>query len=135
MILGFKPQFKEHILKHSKIHTIREDKRNYWSGGATIHFSTGVRTKNYHCFKEDFCRGTQKIEIQYFDKYCSDLHYAVIVDGFVRKFEIFIDGFPIGWEKIGQLIKNDGFDEKIDFFRFFKKDFKGKIIHWTDLRY
>lgn len=28
-----------------------------------------------------------------------------------------------------------GFDSVKDFFRYFNKDFKGKIIHWTDLKY
>ncbi len=31
--------------------------------------------------------------------------------------------------------RKQGFDSVEDFFRWFDTDFKGKIIHWTDLRY
>jgi hypothetical protein len=34
-----------------------------------------------------------------------------------------------------QFVQNDGFDSIEDFFSYFDKGFKGKIIHWTDLRY
>ncbi len=135
MILGFKPQFKQPILNGTKIHTIREDKTNRWKVGKEIHFATGVRTKQYECFKQGICKGVQTIELQYFDKHCSDLHYQIVVDGIVRKFEIFINGFPADWRKIGLLVKNDGFATKEDFFRWFNKDFIGKIIHWTDYKY
>ena len=33
------------------------------------------------------------------------------------------------------LARNDGFDSIQAFFEWFKEDFEGKIIHWTDLRY
>ena len=36
---------------------------------------------------------------------------------------------------IEALVQNDGFDSADDFFSYFNKDFKGKIIHWTDLKY
>ena len=132
MILGFKPQFKEPILNGTKIHTIREDKNNRWHFGKLIQFATGVRTKNYHCFKEGVCFGTQRIEIK---------HQA----GFV---EVFIDGVHFGeiyhhglddiYEYTVDLInlaKNDGFENIEDFFKWFNKDFKGKIIHWTKFKY
>lgn len=34
-----------------------------------------------------------------------------------------------------QLALNDGFDTIEDFFAYFNKDFTGKLIHWTDLKY
>jgi hypothetical protein len=40
-----------------------------------------------------------------------------------------------GDEEMIRLARNDGFDSVEDFFSFFPEDFKGKIIHWTDLRY
>lgn len=55
MILSFKKQFSEPILKGTKIHTIREDKPNRWKPGNKIHFANGVRTQNYNCFKESVC--------------------------------------------------------------------------------
>ena len=33
------------------------------------------------------------------------------------------------------LVQNDGFASISDFFKFFNKDYTGKIIHWTDLKY
>lgn len=33
------------------------------------------------------------------------------------------------------LAKNDGFSGVKEFFEWFSEDFKGKIIHWTDLKY
>jgi hypothetical protein len=60
MILGFKPQFKEPILKGTKIHTLRDDEQERWRVGMTIHFATGVRTKYYNCFKQDKCKSTQQ---------------------------------------------------------------------------
>lgn len=52
MILSFKEQFIPKILDGTKIHTIREDKKNRWEAGKKIHFATGVRTKNYKCPKK-----------------------------------------------------------------------------------
>ena len=37
--------------------------------------------------------------------------------------------------EIEQLAQNDGFDTIEDFFAYFNDDFKGKIIHWTNLKY
>lgn len=31
------------------------------------------------------------------------------------------------------LANNDGFDNAVDFFKWFNKDFEGEIVHWTDL--
>jgi hypothetical protein len=59
--------FPEKIIEEIKIHTIREDKKDRWKAGRKIHHATGVRTKNYRCFREAVCTGTQTIEIVYFD--------------------------------------------------------------------
>lgn len=124
MILGFKQQFKEPTLKGTKIHTIREDKHNRWKAGKIIHFATGVRTKNYNCFKEGVCVSVQTIEIKHNKNVCKVLSRTVIVDG--RELE------PT---EILRLAKNDGFKTKNDFFDWFNKDFKGKLIHWTNKKY
>ena len=124
MILGFKPQFKEPILNGTKIHTIRADKNNRWHFGKLIQFATGVRTKNYHRFKEGVCFGTQKIEIQY--DYIQPMGHTVSVK---------IDDRYLTLDEIDLLAKNDGFECKSEFFEWFDKDFTGKIIHWTKFRY
>jgi len=116
MILSFKPQFKEKILNGSKIHTIR-GVTNRWFPGRKIHFATGVRTKNYNCFKEGECIGLQKIYISSFLEY------------------IEIDGRTLTVNQEMQLASNDGFDSLHDFYKWFDKDFQGVIIHWTDKKY
>ena len=126
MILPFKEQFVIPILDCTKIHTIREDKTNRWKAGNVIHGATGVRTKNYNQFFEDVCRSTQKIEIKY-DNKCSDWP-AVIIDG--KEHRIYHKP-----NVILQLAMNDGFKHPSEFSEWFKSDFKGKIIHWTDFKY
>lgn len=132
MILGFKPQFKEKILSGSKIHSIRIDKNNRWKPGKKIHLATGVRTKNYECFKEDECRSVQSVEMKFFK---SGL-ILIAVDG----------KLPLHREAATVFIKNDGFEFFDDFYNFFvkrrdkKKNFraitiKAKIIHWTNFKY
>ncbi len=124
MILSFKKQFKEPILKGTKKHTIREDKPNRWKVGNKIHFATGVRTKNYECFKEGVCVSVQEIEIT------RPVWSEYLNDTIVR-----IDGIALTEKEQQQLAWNDGFTNLIDFWLWFKGDFKGKIIHWTDLKY
>ncbi len=122
MILSFKPQFKEPILTGTKIHTIRTDVPGRWKEGNQIHFATGVRTKEYECFKKGKCLSVQDIEIIRMSEELTDT--IVKVDG--RKLllgELYALGF------------SDGFESLIAFLLWFKDGFKGKIIHWTDLRY
>lgn len=63
MILSFNKKFKEPIETGTKIHTIRLDKPNRWRAGKTIHFATGIRTKNYDNFKVGRCMSIQYIKI------------------------------------------------------------------------
>lgn len=123
MILGFKERSKQPILDGTKIHSIREDKHDRWKAGRKIHGATGVRTKNYNCFFEDVCKSIQKIEIQ----------HTVILG--TRLSRITIDGVLQSTEQIEKLAINDGFKNRDDFFKWFDKDYTGKIIHWTDFRY
>lgn len=104
-----------------KRHTIREDASNRWRPGMYIHFAINNRTKNRFQFAPVLkCVSVQEIEIIPVGKYG-----MVKIDGqnllFVKSFE--------------QLAINDGFDSVEDFFAYFNKDFKGKIIHWTNLKY
>lgn len=124
MILGFKPEFQEPILKGTKIHTIREDKPNRWKAGNKIHYATGVRTKKYNQFKLGECVSVQQIEITrpIWSEYLND---AVVK----------IDGKTLTKEQQQQLAYNDGFSNLLSFWLWFNEDFKGKIIHWTDFKY
>ena len=124
MVLGFKPQFEEPILKKKKKHTIREDKNDRWKPGMKIHFATGVRTKLYHQFYEGFCKSTQIINIIY-DNIPPVGNVATIT----------IDGRAITIYELRTLAINDGFEDVSEFLNWFSEDFEGKIIHWTDLKY
>lgn len=133
MILGFKRQFPGKILLGDKIHTIRIDKYNRWKPGRLINFAMGVRTKEYYEFKKDTCISTQKIKISYnpgggVNVFIDDLffHYQT--------------SWGLAWtpetkSKMDDLARSDGFNSISEFFKWFNKDFEGKIIHWTNKRY
>lgn len=129
MILAFKPKFVEPILNGTKIHTIRQDKSNRWKKGKDIHFATGVRTKNYNCFKEGKVISTQRIFMTYAHNYIIEI---TIGDRYIYSFQ----------EK-ENIAKNDGFANWEAFFNYFypvitnseDECFSGKIIHWTDFKY
>jgi hypothetical protein len=140
MNLGCKTEFKDgkptnfvnKILDGFKIHTIRLDSKNRWKKGTKIHFATGVRTKNYKCFKIGECVSTQKIEFKW-----RNHNKGLVSESW--SVQVFIDDkdVTIG-DIIDELAKNDGFDNRKDFFEWegwFRKNFVGKIIHWTDKRY
>lgn len=117
MILGFKKQFVEPIINGTKIHTIREDKTNRWKKDRVIQMSTGVRTKQYKQFAEKICTGVRSIEINPINKTVS-----MIVNGTEEHF--FND------KGIDILSKNDGFNSSAEFWEWFNKPFKGKLIYW-----
>lgn len=132
MILGFKKQlpggkesrFKEKILEGVKQHTIREDPQDRWQKGMGIQMAYGVRTKDYEQFNADredlqTCTGIQKIEIKW------KKHECILT----------VDGRVLSRNKMEKLAINDGFDDLVSFLTWFSADFKGKIIHWTKLRY
>ncbi|PKP11975.1 MAG: hypothetical protein CVU09_00305 [Bacteroidetes bacterium HGW-Bacteroidetes-4] len=112
-----------------KKHTIRADIHNRWKPGNKIHMVVFNRSKNQFQFAPVLeCKSVQKIEIIYSNPN-SDYPF-VKIDG--ARYNV--------WEKSGlkmisEIAINDGFKSDIDFFQWFNKDFQGKIIHWTDLRY
>jgi predicted patatin/cPLA2 family phospholipase len=130
MILGFKPQFVPKILAGTKIHTIREDKFDRWprflknKRMPKIHMATGVRTKKYNCFAKKFVQSIQKIEIHW-----------IVADERMKVPNIYVNGKNLNSLEIFAIAVNDGFESTEQFFKWFNKDFTGKIIHWTDFRY
>lgn len=136
MILAFKEQFRKLILQGTKIHTIREDKPNRWKKGNTIHFATGVRTKNYECFEELTCWSVQKIEIKYFCENCSTTAVTVFVgDKMIGGALMKHCQIQSCHDSVLQLALNDGFKDVNEFLEWFSEDFEGKIIHWTNKKY
>jgi hypothetical protein len=112
-----------------KITTIRADIHNRWQVGRIIHFEQWLgkpyNSKCYHFAPLIPCTATQLIEIEYVrDK------PVVVIDH--QHFYSPLVGIDRG---MMCLANNDGFETIEDFFKWFKSDYEGKIIHWTDLRY
>ena len=129
MILTFsKSKFVSRIALGIKKHTIREDRTDRWHRMRVIQFWCGnprnVKNNPYQ-FREGICISTQKIEIEY-----QGLKQIGNVIPAVK-----IDGKYIDYHTKVILAVSDGFDSVPEFFEWFNKDFKGKIIHWTDYKY
>jgi uncharacterized protein YqfB (UPF0267 family) len=122
MVIGFKKQFVPKILDGTKKHTIREDATNRWKEGRVMDMATGVRTKQYNKFTEQICTGIQTILII---RVSDELNQTIVN----------VDGRELSLDEIQKLAWNDGFENLIDFWLWFKDGFDGKILHWTDLRY
>ena len=107
-----------------KYHTIREDLKDRWHKDVMIDFYINCRQKNMFQFAPRLpCVSTQKIEI-YHRVFAKNLYP-----------EVLIDNVRLNPMKLYDLAQNDGFETIEDFFEYFNKDYQGKIIHWTDLRY
>jgi len=136
MLLTFsKDQFKDKILDGTKIHTIRTDKSERWKRGMKIHFwrgnprNTNAKIKP-HQFHESHCTSVQKIQFVW-----RTVNEGMLNEG--RAVQVWIDGRNVTTDDqiIDALVKNDGFDSRKEFFEWFNEDFKGKLVHWTKLRY
>lgn len=124
-----------------KIHTMRADPTNRWKAGRKIemvyrgagykiidHFNKGIPELGA-------CTGVQSIHIKHYDD--GQVHISIdnkiffwgslVHEKFATKEEYLVN--------INSLVKNDGFNSIEDFFRWFNKDWSGKLIHWTDFRY
>jgi hypothetical protein len=113
-----------------KLHTIREDKNNRWKPGTMIDFFINARQKNMFRFAPKIpVVSEQKIEINWFCKKEYEPFY------WWKNVTICVDDVYLSCEQCIELAQNDGFDTIEDFFNYFNKNYKGKIIHWTDLRY
>lgn len=106
-----------------KLHTIRSGDR--WKEGTSIHFKIWAgkpyidKTFNFAPILP--CISVQEIQI--------DRTY------FKGAKIVIIDGRILEKKEIKKLAINDGLDGIDGFFKWFDKDFKGQIIHWTDLKY
>ena len=112
------------LLYKPKRHTIRIDKSERWHVGSKIHMVVFNRSKNVFQFAPVLeCKCVQDI-------------FITNIQG---RFEISVDD-KYQYD-IDTIAKNDGFDAADHMRQFFfpknsKCDgFKGKIIHWTDLKY
>ena len=118
LIFGLKP----------KIHTIRQDKKKRFKPGVNLQLVIFPyqKGKRLQFAPTIVCTSTQKIIIKYF------------YNGKTEQFDlptVLIDGKEIKGKQLLALANNDGFDTVEDFFAYFKTDFTGKIIHWTNFKY
>lgn len=130
---NFKHGWNQYLNIPPKLHTIREDKADRWKAGNNIHFVINNRTKNRFQFAPVIkCVSVQEIEIKY-----KILRHRVSPSGIDQYVEVnvFLDGLKLIKNEVEKLVINDGFPSLEAFFLFFNKDFQGKIIHWTDLKY
>lgn len=114
-----------------KLHTIREDKSDRWKAGNDIHMVVNNRTPK----RFQFAPVVKCVSTQYFG-----IQHSISNPGIVRIFidgDIFYEGpeWNIYHRPMTMLAVQDGFAGVREFFEYFKKDFRGKIIHWTDLKY
>ena len=108
-----------------KLHTIRSDPKNRWKAGNKIHFVINNRTKDRFQFAPVLeCKSVQNIRIRH-----SLIPYppGVFVGDNLM--------YRLAPEEIEDLARNDGFNSVEDFFKWFDKDFDGKIIHWHENKY
>lgn len=126
-------KFDRTVIHTPKLHTIREDKKNRWRVGTNIDFFINYRQKNMFRFAPVLpVVSIQEFEVNYVPTGKNlDLQPIVFID---KKF-FYHNLISNDTSKMFLLAKNDGFDSIPAFFDYFNKDFKGKIIHWTDLKY
>ncbi|AMA48971.1 hypothetical protein [Flavobacterium covae] len=118
------------IIHNEKLHTIREDKKNRWQPGVNIDFFINARKKNMFRFAPVLpVVSIQDIEIVYYHNRES------LVNDLPQNRAIIIGKKRLNNDEIKTLAQNDGFNSVDDFFTYFNTEFKGKIIHWTDLKY
>lgn len=112
-----------------KLHTIRDDKNDRWKVGTKIDFFINCRQKDMFRFAPVLpVVIVQEIHIMYRSGniFFADRMYSA---------DVYIDKRKLSVSELTTLAQNDGFENVEDFFAYFDKDFNGKIIHWTDLKY
>lgn len=115
-----------------KIHTIRKDKSNRWKVGSKIHFKMWTG-RPYKSNMFDFTPVLEVKSIQNISIYNHGEEQKVFIDD--KEFYHEYGCYSVGVERMEDLALCDGFDSIDDFFKYFNEDFKGKLIHWTDVSY
>jgi uncharacterized protein YqfB (UPF0267 family) len=130
MVIGFNKQFVPKILKGIKTTTIRVDASQRLQVGKTLHFYTGVRTKNMAQFYEATIKTRSYISITYaliYDPlnsyYCDNRHinhFAVVR----------VDNKILTRSAIKRLSQSEGFENEESMFNWFNDEFHGVLISW-----
>jgi hypothetical protein len=138
MIIGFKTKFPKELGKKPtefvkkiqdgiKITTFREDRLKRWKAGRVIQFyEGGYRQGQRKKFHEDTCKSVQEVVMQ---NAFGEILFSF--DGGKQK--------SLSYEQLFDMARNDGFDSVTEFITYFipkaGSEWKGRIIHWTDLKY
>lgn len=130
------PGLKDYVIGDlpAKLHTIRTDEKDRWKEGRDIHMVINNRTPNRLQFAPVVkCLSVQKIQIKHFE---ASVEVEIDDEPFGLVYHHGLDEGVYEWTNtLEKLAVNDGFDSVEAFFKYFDKDFTGKIIHWTNLRY
>ena len=114
MNINYKKELERALASGLKLHTIRQKPI---AVGTMMNHIVYPYHKERRCVLTNFCKSTQMITIEPSSK------------------TIIIDGKELSKFDMEKLAKNDGFVSIEDFWNFFKKTYRGIIIHWSDLRY
>lgn len=120
-----------------KLHTFREDPHDRWKVGMKIHPVINNRTPQRFQFAPTMeCKGIHYISILWMHGYPT-LHLGPTKESMMPWYWDDPNDPENGYgiEQMEAIAINDGFDSIEHFFQWFNKDFTGKIIHWTDLKY
>lgn len=122
---------------HPKLHTIRIDQNDRWRPEMDIHFVINGRTKDRFQFAPVVkCVSVQEIEFYWWKPEHPELYPNPYDDKLGDRYcDLYVDNRVLNIEEVESLALNDGFETVEDFFRYFNEDFKGKLIHWTNLKY
>lgn len=124
-----------------KFHTIREDEHNLWKAGRSIQMV--YRGPNYSILDHfnkgipelDKCVSVQKIRLWWTGALATTQNERDKNVGQQVKLNCIVDGRRLTDNELTNLAINDGFSSLDQFKKWFNKDFTGKIIHFTNLRY
>jgi len=100
-----------------KIHTLREDINNRYQIDKQLHLSINSRQKNY-------CQILPTLPVRFIQKVEIKISKNNITN-------VIIDGRHLTKREIVTLAINDGFDDVFQFFNWFNKNQKLKLIHWV----
>lgn len=118
-----------------KIHAIYRDLDETFTAGVNLKILSGRIDKLIQVVPDMKCISVQTIEVKFHPEIRKYQTFRGLIDGEWVKSDVFVDGKWINGEVIERLAINEGFDSVEHFFRYFNRDYTGKIIHWTDKKY
>jgi hypothetical protein len=132
-----------------KIHTFREDPHDRWKAGMKVSMVyRGAGYKIIDWFNEGIpelgtIKSIQKIDITYYRIHTKDFplffgREKSLTPNPLDFLESNVISIKVDGKETGnyrEIVRNDGFYDINQFKKWFKKDWSGKILHFTDFRY